>query len=134
VADILSDADAREAEFGRGGALDLPVPAAVKTGTSNAYKDAWAVGFSDRYTAGVWMGDLTRRAMQEVTGSLGPAVMLRAIFAELHRFEPGRPLRLPSGLTPARICAASGARAGEACPAVVAEEPLYDPRNERPRG
>ena len=118
MADILSDADAREAEFGRGGPLDFPVPAAIKTGTSNDYRDAWAVGFSDRYTAGVWMGDLDRRPMAEVTGSLGPAVVLRALFAELHRFERARPLSVSPRLRQATICAASGARAGSACPTV----------------
>jgi penicillin-binding protein 1C len=116
VADILADADAREAEFGRGGVLDLPLPAAVKTGTSNDYRDAWALGFSDRYTAGVWMGDLERRSMAEVTGSLGPAVVLRSILVELHRFEPAGPLPLSPRLRSVRICAASGALAGDTCP------------------
>ena len=133
VADILADADAREPEFGRGGALDLPVPAAVKTGTSNDYRDAWAVGFSDRYTAGVWMGDPGRRAMAEVTGSLGPAVVLRAIFAELHRFESAGPLRISPRLRRATVCAASGSKAGEKCPAI--EEwfrPGHAPEHECP--
>jgi len=28
----------------------------VKTGTSSDYRDAWAVGFNDKYTVGVWLG------------------------------------------------------------------------------
>jgi penicillin-binding protein 1C len=118
VADILADADARAAEFGRGGVLDFPVPAAVKTGTSNDYRDAWALGFSDRYTAGVWMGDPDRRAMAEVTGSLGPAGVLRAIFAGLHRLELAAPLRISPRLRRAKVCAVSGSKAGETCPAI----------------
>ncbi len=118
VADILADADAREPEFGRAGVLDLPLPAAVKTGTSNDYRDAWAVGFSHRYTAGVWMGDLDRAPMRDVSGAVGPAVVLRAIFAELHRFDRPRALPLSRRLHRVAICAESGARARASCPAV----------------
>lgn len=118
VADILADDAAREPEFGRGGPLDLPVPAAVKTGTSNDYRDAWALGFGHRYTAGVWMGDLDRRPTEGVTGAVGPAVVLRAIFAELHRFDPAGPLPLSRRLRRVTICADSGARARPACPAI----------------
>jgi len=118
IGDVLADADAREAEFGRGGVLDFPVPTAVKTGTSNDYRDAWAVGFSEHYTAGVWMGDLERRAMRGVSGAIGPAMVLRAIFAELHRFVPARPLHLSRRLRRATICAESGALSRSACPAI----------------
>src|SRR5690625_754111 len=40
LADILSDPDARSAEFGPNSILDLPLPPAVKTGTSSDYHDA----------------------------------------------------------------------------------------------
>jgi penicillin-binding protein 1C len=118
VTDILADADARAAEFGRGGVLDFPMPAAVKTGTSNDYRDAWALGFSDRYTVGVWVGDLRRRPMAGVTGSVGPAVVLRAIFAELHRFERAGPLQVSPRLRREKVCVESGSKAGETCPAI----------------
>ena len=118
ITDILADADARASEFGRGGVLDFPAPAAVKTGTSDDYRDSWAVGFSSRYTAGVWMGDLDRRPMKEVTGSLGPAVVLRGFFAELHRFEAPRPLRISRSLRRIPICSETGQRAGAHCPMV----------------
>jgi penicillin-binding protein 1A len=34
----------------------LPPPLAGKTGTTNAYTDAWFMGFSPEYTVGVWVG------------------------------------------------------------------------------
>ncbi|HEX5314215.1 MAG TPA: transglycosylase domain-containing protein [Gammaproteobacteria bacterium] len=83
IADILSDPSARAAEFGANSVLDLPWPTAVKTGTSSDYRDAWAVGFDNRYTIGVWMGRLAGGRMQQVTGSLGPALVLRQIFDRL---------------------------------------------------
>ena len=48
VTDILSDDEARAYVFGRGGSLDLPFPVAVKTGTSQAYRDNWTVGLHAR--------------------------------------------------------------------------------------
>ena len=41
ITDILSDSGAREYAFGSGGSLDFPFPVAVKTGTSQAYRDNW---------------------------------------------------------------------------------------------
>jgi penicillin-binding protein 1C len=116
IADILSDREARELEFGRGGLLDFPVQTAVKTGTSNDYRDAWALGFSHRFTAGVWMGNLDRRPMLDITGSRGPALVLRAIFAELHRHQQARPLALSRRLVDRSICRISGLVPGRDCP------------------
>jgi penicillin-binding protein 1C len=118
IADILSDPDARRLEFGNGHLLQLPVQTAVKTGTSNDYRDAWAVGFSDRYTVGIWMGNLDRRPMRGVSGSIGPALVLRAVFAELNRFAEGASLTLSRELRPARICRLSGALATPRCPSL----------------
>lgn len=116
IADILSDPDARRREFGTGSVLNLPAPTAVKTGTSNDYRDAWALGFSDRYTVGVWMGNVDQRPMQGVTGSLGPALVLRAVFAELHRHQAAGPLFVSRHLVQRNICTKSGLLATDRCP------------------
>ena len=108
IGDILSDSNARALEFGRGGTLNMPVQTAVKTGTSNDYRDAWTVGFNHRYVVGVWMGNLDNQPMHEVTGSLGPALVLRAMFSELNRNQETRPLYLSRQLVNATICNASG--------------------------
>ena len=118
VADILADPDARRLEFGSGGLLEFPAPTAVKTGTSSAYRDAWAVGFSHRHTVGVWMGNLDRREMDGVSGSIGPALVLRAVFAELARKSEARPLYLSRKLRRVPICRVSGAAVTAGCPRV----------------
>ena len=118
IADILADPEARGLEFGRHGILDLPVPTAVKTGTSNDYRDAWAVGFSSRFTVGVWMGNLDGREMQGVSGSIGPGLVLRAVFAELRRVPGDGPLAIDRRLGRRPICAVSGAVPGPRCPVV----------------
>ena len=92
IADILSDPSARQLEFGGSGALNFPVQTAVKTGTSNDYRDAWAVGFNYRYTVGSWMGNLDRQPTKGLTGASGPALLLRGIFAELNKNQKTQPL------------------------------------------
>ena len=104
LADILSDPDARSLEFGRASVLNFQAPTAVKTGTSSDFRDAWAVGFDARHTVGVWMGNLDQTPSRGVTGSTGPAILLRSIFTELSRNETPQPLYLSPGLRRASVC------------------------------
>ena len=117
IADILSDPEARRREF-TGGLLNFPVQTAVKTGTSNDYRDSWAVGFNDRFVVGVWMGNLDQRPMQNITGSTGPALVLRAAFDLLSRNAETAPLWLSPRLARHEICADTGTawRPGMNCP------------------
>ncbi|MGA7539767.1 MAG: transglycosylase domain-containing protein [Steroidobacteraceae bacterium] len=108
IASILSDPDARSAEFGSDSVLDLPYPTAVKTGTSSNFRDALAVGFDDRYTVGVWMGRLDDADMSRVTGSAGPAPVLRTIFARLRELRPYAGLWRSPELRPVRACERMG--------------------------
>ncbi|MFZ0943620.1 MAG: transglycosylase domain-containing protein [Syntrophobacteraceae bacterium] len=116
IADILSDPQARRLEFGEGHLLRFPVQTAVKTGTSSDHRDCWAVGFTEGYTAGVWMGNLDHRPTRGVTGAIGPALVLRGIFAELNRDAETAPFPSCSGLQSVSICAVSGMLAGPDCP------------------
>ena len=117
LSDILSDPQARRLEF-NGGLLDFPLQTAVKTGTSNDYRDSWAVGFDDQFVIGVWMGNLDRRPTVGVTGAIGPAMVLRAAFDLLSRSRNTAPLWLSPRLQRHEICADSGIawRPGMPCP------------------
>lgn len=115
IADILSDPGAREREFGQAGLMRFPVQTAVKTGTSNDYRDAWVVGFDRRYTAAVWMGSLDGRPMRELTGAQGPLLALRSLFAELNRDGGTGPLPLSPRLITHEICADDGRPAESGC-------------------
>ncbi|MBI5062140.1 MAG: transglycosylase domain-containing protein, partial [Desulfatitalea sp.] len=92
IADILSDPAARQLEFGTNSALNFPQQTAVKTGTSSDYRDAWAVGFNSHFTVGVWMGNLDASPTNGVSGAMGPALVLRTIFARINTHEKTRPL------------------------------------------
>jgi penicillin-binding protein 1C len=108
IASILSDPDARRAEFGSDSVLDLPYATAVKTGTSSDFRDALAVGFDDRYTVGVWMGRLDGADMDRITGSVGPAPVLRTIFAHLRDLRPYAGLWRSPSLHRVRVCESIG--------------------------
>lgn len=119
IGNILSDPSARQLEFGRGGLLHFPVQTAVKTGTSSDYRDAWAVGFNFRFTVGVWMGNLEGAAMDGVTGSLGPGLVLRGIFHELTNDLRTRPLYLSPLLEGWEICREDGRQSDGTCPSTT---------------
>ncbi|MFH2043606.1 MAG: transglycosylase domain-containing protein [Pseudomonadota bacterium] len=115
IADIMSDPGAREKEFGWDSILNLPYQTAVKTGTSSDYRDAWALGFNDRYTVGIWIGNLDYSEMNEVTGSSGPAIALRSIFNELNRNREVKPIYFSKNLIKQRVCIETGLTANDDC-------------------
>lgn len=115
LANILSDPHAREREFGTNSILDFPQQTAVKTGTSSDYRDAWAMGFNDRFTIGVWFGNLDYTPMHEITGSSGPAIVLRTLFNELNRGRQERALYFSPRLQKKRVCIDTGLPATRDC-------------------
>lgn len=79
ISDVLSDSEAREFIFGRGGSLDLPFPVAVKTGTSQAYHDNWTIGYTHDVTVGVWVGNFDRKPLRNSSGVTGAAPIFHAV-------------------------------------------------------
>jgi len=98
VADILSDANARVRTFGTDSVLATPFWTAVKTGTSKDMRDNWAVGWSERYTVGVWVGNASGAAMHDVSGTSGAAPIWADLMRWLHRATPSRAPRPPAGV------------------------------------
>lgn len=98
VADMLADPQAREATFGLDSALRLPFWAAAKTGTSKAMRDNWCIGFTDRFTVGVWVGNAEGDPMRHVSGTSGAAPVWRDVMMALHADAPGRAPPRPSGV------------------------------------
>jgi penicillin-binding protein 1C len=103
VGDILSDASARASTFGVDSALRLPFWAAAKTGTSKAMRDNWCIGFSDRFTVAVWVGNLEGDPMRAVSGTSGAAPVWRDVMVALHRHRPGAQPARPTNVAAAAI-------------------------------
>ena len=53
--------------------------AAGKTGTTQDYRDAWFVGFTDKYVIAVWVGNDDNSPMKGITGGTLPAEIWRKI-------------------------------------------------------
>ncbi len=86
ISNVLSDDAARAFAFGRGGVLTVPGHnVAAKTGTTNAYVDAWTVGYTPKLAAGVWAGNTDNTPMKrgfggsKVAGPIWNAFMKEAL-------------------------------------------------------
>jgi penicillin-binding protein 1C len=129
ITDILSDPEAREFIFGRGGSLEFPFPVAAKTGTSQAYHDNWTIGYTRAVTVGVWVGNFDRKPLRNSTGVTGAAPIFHAVLLAAERAVagPGSVLAdapvaaVPEGLERVEICGLSGMRANRSCPSRVRE-------------
>ena len=112
----LSDPVARMPGFPRAGHAELPFAVALKTGTSPDYRDSWAVGWSDRYVVGVWIGHPDWRPMKGLSGYRGGAKVLSEVFEHLHADEldglANTGLPEPEGWSTATVCSLTGQLAG----------------------
>ena len=78
ITDILSDNTARTPGFGANSTLYIPTrPVAVKTGTSNDYRDAWIIGYTPNLTVGAWVGNNDNRPMEKKVSGLVVAPLWR---------------------------------------------------------
>jgi len=96
--DIMSDPMARARTFGTDSVLATRFWSAVKTGTSKDMRDNWAVGYSQRYTVGVWVGNASGAPMWDVSGTTGAAPIWATIMNFLHAKQPSRAPKPPVGV------------------------------------
>ena len=119
--DILSDPAARQPGFPAGSALDYDYAVAVKTGTSQGYRDGWTVAVSDRIVVVSWVGNHDWRRMNQLGGLAGTAEAAHQIMdAVMPLREPYRQVATsfprPQGYQTKVVCALSGKLAGPDCP------------------
>ncbi len=89
----------------RRGALDNGIVSGGKTGTSQAYRDAWYVGFTGNYTTAVWFGNDDFTPMNNMTGGALPAMTFQRLMDYAHQGMELRPIPgiqnpLPTGARP----------------------------------
>jgi hypothetical protein len=87
ISNILDDDAARIPAMGRNNPLDLPFPAAAKTGTSNEARDNWTVGYTPGLAVGVWTGNTDNSETQNVSG-LSAAAPLWAAYMQAVYGDP----------------------------------------------
>ena len=98
-------------------------PAGGKTGTTNAYTDAWYITFTPELVAGVWVG------LDDPQMSLGPrqsgamaalpitAPFMKSAVDTLH--IPPTPFERPAGIVDVEVCEETQKLATEYCPKVI---------------
>lgn len=111
VTQILSDRAARAGTFGLSNPLSTPYWSAAKTGTSKHMRDNWCLGWSTRYSVGVWVGNFEGQPMGDVSGVDGAAPAWRNIMDALHENLQAPPPTPPPGVVQQQVRYADGVEA-----------------------
>lgn len=112
ISSILSDNGARAEEFGS--ALTTSRLAAVKTGTTENFRDAWTIGYTPSLVVGVWIGNNSGSLMDGIAGSLGPAPIWRNLMEKFLANTPTEIFTKPDGIADLYICRSNGLKLKEA--------------------
>lgn len=118
---FLSDPAARLPIFPRLGATESGMPMAVKTGTSQGYRDAWAVAWTSDYLVGVWTGRARGTSMRGVTGASSSAKLAQDILVDQQGGRQPAAFPPPEGWQPVELCAQTGLRAAGRCTQTLSE-------------
>lgn len=108
ISDILSDRGSRSLTFGLENSLSTRFWTAVKTGTSKDMRDNWCIGYSEKYTVGVWVGNFSGEPMWNVSGMTGAAPVWLETMNYLHRNVPSLPPDPPAGVVKTEIAYSDG--------------------------
>ncbi len=89
---ILSSADLRSGLFSASLPLTVfdPYQVALKTGTTNDYRDAWTIGYTPSLVVGVWAGNSNNKPMVQQGGSIVAALPMWSAFMKqvLPEYQP----------------------------------------------
>ena len=119
ISSILSDPVSRAPMFGQDSVLNQPFPAAVKTGTTNDFRDNWTVGYTPDLAVGVWIGNADYKPMISTTGLSGAAPAWSEFFRSAeYIISNNRPSSFsrPAGIVENTICSVSGTLPSDYCP------------------
>jgi penicillin-binding protein 1A len=104
------------------------IKSAGKTGTTNAYRDAWFVGFTGNYVCGVWFGNDDYAPTNRMTGGSLPGMTWHNIMAYAHQGVEIKPLPGVSGPAPSapQVATAptSGPNAGQPRPTMLTKRSI----------
>ena len=129
ITSILTDTVSRVPMFGTNPVINLPFPAAVKTGTTNDFHDNWTLGYTPDIAVGVWVGNADYTPMINTTGLTGAAPIwadfMKVAIQNLTGGNP-TPFNRPAGIVERAVCAISGTEPSQWCPKQRGEYFAYD--------
>ncbi|HQJ51109.1 MAG: Penicillin-binding protein 2D [Chloroflexi bacterium ADurb.Bin180] len=108
ITDVLSDSRARTLTFAWDSPIQMGPDVAVKTGSTNDYRDAWTIGYTNRLVVGVWVGNSDNTAMENMPGSRGAGPIWRGVMDWLLQRVPASKFVPPDGLERVEVDATSG--------------------------
>jgi 1A family penicillin-binding protein len=117
ITSILADNRARQPTYGANSPLVLPNnrPAAVKTGTTDGFRDSWVVGYTPDLVTGVWVGNTDNSPMKDVMGAAGAGQIWHDFMAGALVDTPVAQFDAPPGVQQADVCSLSGMLPTQAC-------------------
>jgi penicillin-binding protein 1C len=122
---FLSDPLARLPSFPRYGTTEFPFAVALKTGTSQGYRDAWTIAWSHDYMIGVWFGRADAGPMRDVSGARVAAGLTKALLLRLQGARPGdlsdTGFAPPAGHVPVELCVFTDRRSPSGCGQTLVE-------------
>lgn len=125
ITSFLADPMARLPSFPRYGPSEFPFAVALKTGTSQGYRDAWTIAWSRRYIVGVWLGRGDAGTMTQLSGGGSVARLTHAILLQLHGTRAGdlddSGFPPPEGRVPVELCVFGGKRGNGDCGQTLTE-------------
>ncbi len=137
ITSILSDTTARIPMFGTNPVINLNFTAAVKTGTTNDFRDNWTVGYTPDLVVGVWVGNTDYSPMVNTSGLSGAGPIWAEFMTEaIDQLKNGNPSPFvrPPGIVDRVICAISGTEPSQWCPQqkseIFASDQLPEPKSE----
>ncbi|HEY4506445.1 MAG TPA: transglycosylase domain-containing protein [Candidatus Paceibacterota bacterium] len=96
ISDILSDNEARAPMFGANSPMRFDNRSvAVKTGTTNDYRDAWIIGYTPNIAVGAWVGNNDNTAMEKKVAGYIVTPMWRGFLDQVLKDEPTERFSLP---------------------------------------
>ncbi len=118
VSSILADNEARTPAFGANSVLKISFPAAVKTGTTNDFRDNWTIGYNPDLAIGVWVGNADYTPMVNTSGVSGAAPIWASVMDKAAPALTGgqpTPFTRPGGVVERVICKYSGSLPSQWC-------------------
>lgn len=120
---ILSDIRLRIHAFGSRNPLILSFPMAVKTGTSDNWRDNWTVGYTRDFTIGVWAGSFSGEPNNQYAATDGVGPLFHQVANLVNSYYPTGSRRIwenpPRGIVQRKVCPLSGKSPNPFCPVAV---------------
>ncbi|MBI2888757.1 MAG: transglycosylase domain-containing protein [Candidatus Liptonbacteria bacterium] len=138
VNDILSDVEARRKLFGNSTSYTIlsDRDVAMKTGTSNDYRDAWSIGYTPSLAVGVWAGSNDNAPMHKSGTSIFAAVPIWSAFfqaAHASRNFPVETFPRPEPVAPVKPILAGDYRANREIHSILYYVDRSDPTGPPPQ-